>query len=379
MQSKICVLQVIPNLDVSGASQGCVDVANYLTEKNYNSYIATNSGRRIQDVKESETRVIIVPVHSKNPLIIILNIFRLAKIIRLFGINILHVRSRAPAWSSYFACLMTSTKFVSTFHGTYNFNNFLKKYYNSIMLMTDGTIAISKFIFDEIKTKYQKMPKIINIIPRGIDLEFFNEASIDQQIKNDILTKFKINKDTIKIMLPGRMTEWKGHLILLKAFERACQQIDKKIELLLVGPDDNILLKKKLTSFVYEKNIQNIVHFISARNDINNFYSIADIVVSPSTDPEAFGRVSIEAQAMGKFVIASNHGGSTETIINNETGYLFYNADVNDLSAKILKAINEDKHLSETVRQACIMNAQNNYSGKKMCDSTLNFYKEIIG
>ena len=131
--------------------------------------------------------------------------------------------------------------------------------------------------------------------------------------------------------------------------------------------------------FVYKKNIQSTVHFISARDDINNFYSIADIVVSPSTDPEAFGRISVEAQAMGKFVIASNHGGSTETIINNETGYLFNNADVNDLSAKILKAINEDKHRSETVRQACIMNAQNNYSGKKMCDSTLNFYKEIIG
>ena len=197
--------------------------------------------------------------------------------------------------------------------------------------------------------------------------------------QDNILKEFKINRESIKIMLPGRMTEWKGHLILLKAFERVIHQIDKKLELLLVGPDDNTLLKKKLTTFVHEKNIQSVVHFISARNDINNFYSIADIVVSPSTDPEAFGRVSIEAQAMGKFVIASNHGGSTETIINNETGYLFNNADVNDLSAKILKAINEDKHCSESVRQACITNVQKNYSDKKMCDSTLNFYNEIIG
>ncbi len=378
MQSKICVLQVIPNLDVSGASQGCVDVANYLTEKNYNSYIATNSGQNIKKVNEHETKVIKVPVHSKNPLIIILNIFRLARIIKLFGINILHVRSRAPAWSSYFACLMTHTKYVSTFHGTYNFNNFLKKYYNSIMLMTDGTIAISKFIYDEIKTKYQKMPRVIKIIPRGIDLEFFNVASINQQIKNDILKEFKINKDAIKIMLPGRMTEWKGHLILLKAFEQVSQQTDKKLELLLVGPEDNTSLKNRLTSFVHEKDIEGNVHFISERNDINNFYSIADIVVSPSTDPEAFGRISVEAQAMGKFVIASNHGGSTETIINNETGYLFNNADENDLSAKILKAINEDKHSSEIVREACIVNARNNYSDKKMCDLTLNFYNEII-
>ena len=379
MQSKICVLQVIPNLDVSGASQGCVDVANYLTEKNYNSYIATNSGQNIKKVSEHETKVIKVPVHSKNPLIIILNIFRLARIIKLFGINILHVRSRAPAWSSYFACLMTRTKYVSTFHGTYNFNNALKKYYNSVMLMTDGTIAISKFIYNEIKTKYQKMPKVIKIIPRGIDLEFFNVASIDQQIKNDILKEFKINKDAIKIMLPGRMTEWKGHLLLLKAFEQVSQQTEKKLELLMVGPDDNTSLKKRLTTFVHEKDIEGNVHFISARNDINNFYSIADIVVSPSTDPEAFGRISVEAQAMGKFVIASNHGGSTETIINNETGYLFNNADENDLSAKILKAINENKHCSEIVRQACITNVQKNYSDKKMCDSTLNFYNEIIG
>ena len=149
-------------------------------------------------------------------------------------------------------------------------------------------------------------------------------------------------------MLPGRMTEWKGHLLLLKAFEQVSQQTEKKLELLMVGPDDNTSLKKRLTTFVHEKDIEGNVHFISARNDINNFYSIADIVVSPSTDPEAFGRISVEAQAMGKFVIASNHGGSTETIINNETGYLFNNADENDLSAKILKAINEDKHSSET-------------------------------
>ena len=132
MQSKICVLQVIPNLDVSGASQGCVDVANYLTEKNYNSYIATNSGQNIKKVNKHETKVIKVPVHSKNPLIIILNIFRLVRIIKLFGINILHVRSRAPAWSSYFACLMTRTKCVSTFHGTYNFNNAFKKLKNKL-------------------------------------------------------------------------------------------------------------------------------------------------------------------------------------------------------------------------------------------------------
>ena len=150
MQSKICVLQVIPNLDVSGASQGCVDVANFLSEKNYNSYILTHSGPKSIEVKDSNEKVFYAPVNSKNPLKIFLNTIKIIQLIKKLNITIVHARSRAPAWSSYFACVVTGAKFITTFHGTYNFSNPLKKYYNSIMLKTNGTIAISEFISDNI-------------------------------------------------------------------------------------------------------------------------------------------------------------------------------------------------------------------------------------
>ena len=174
MQSKICVLQVIPNLDVSGASQGCVDVANFLSEKNYNSYILTHSGPKSTEVKDYNEKVFYAPVNSKNPLKIFFNIIKIIKLIKKLNITIVHARSRAPAWSSYFACAVTGAKFITTFHGTYNFSNPLKKYYNSIMLKTNGTIAISEFINDHINNCYPTKNYNIRTIARGIDLDFFD-------------------------------------------------------------------------------------------------------------------------------------------------------------------------------------------------------------
>ena len=168
MQSKVSVLQVIPKLNISGAEQGCIDIANYLTNNNHNSFIITSSGSRIDEVSKNGTRVIIMPVHSKNPIIIIINIFRIQKIIKSNNIDIIHVRSRAPAWTTYFIKKFNKIKLISTFHGTYNFNNKLKKFYNSIMLKTDGTIAISKFIQAHIKEKYSSNISKLKVIPRAV-------------------------------------------------------------------------------------------------------------------------------------------------------------------------------------------------------------------
>ena len=149
MQSKISVLQVIPQLDVSGAAQGCIDVANYLFENDHNSYVITQSGPSIHKINNYVENVFLLPVHSKNPITMFINIFRIRKLTRKLKIDILHVRSRAPAWSCFFVSKITGVKLISTFHGTYNFTNPLKKFYNSIMLRTDGTIAISNFIMNE--------------------------------------------------------------------------------------------------------------------------------------------------------------------------------------------------------------------------------------
>ena len=378
MQSKICVLQVIPNLDVSGASQGCIDIANFLSEKKYGSYILTSAGDKISEVNNFEHKVFNAPVHSKNPFIIFLNVLKIIKLIKKLNINIVHTRSRAPAWSSYFACAITGTKFVTTFHGTYNFNNPIKKYYNSIMLKTNGTIAISNFINRHIWDHYPKKNNNIKTIVRGIDLDFFNPHECNPNQQEVIIKKFNIDKGAIKILLAGRITSWKGHMLVLQAFAKIKANTKKKIEIIFVGPNDNDKLKNALKKFATENNLAKLIHFVGSRSDLNNFYGLVDFVVSASTDPEAFGRIAVEAQAMGKFVIASNHGGSTETVINGKTGYLFENNNPDDLCNKILDAIDKEKHTSKDTLKACIQHVQKKYSKIKMCEETLNFYNEVL-
>ena len=378
MQSKICVLQVIPNLDVSGASQGCVDVANFLSEKNYNSYILTHSGPKTSEVKDYNEKVFYASVNSKNPIKIFFNIIKIIKLIKKLNITIVHARSRAPAWSSYFACAVTGTKFITTFHGTYNFSNPLKKYYNSIMLKTNGTIAISEFINDHINNCYPTKNYNIRTIARGIDLNFFDPINVKAKQVELIIKEFNIDYDAIKILLAGRITGWKGHKLLLQAISSIIKKTNHKFEIIFVGPDENYKLKNSLKNFANEHNLAKSLHFVGSRTDLNNFYSLADLVISASTDPEAFGRISVEAQAMGKFVIASNHGGSVETVNDGETGYLFENNNAEVLCKKIIDAISNEKYKSEKTSEACISHVREKYSKIKMCEETINFYKEVI-
>ena len=378
MQSKISVLQVIPQLDVSGASQGCIDVANYLIENHHNCVVMTHSGKRVEDAKNKDISVIISPVHSKNPITIFSNIFRLLKVIRDYHIDIIHVRSRAPAWSCFFASKVSGKKFISTFHGTYNFNNFIKKFYNSIMLKADGTIAISSFIEDQIKSQYPKAPKNLKVIYRGIDSKIFNSNNVNPERIEQIKNQHSLESNSIKILLPGRLTGWKGHSILVQAIAEVIKSIKNKIEVLFVGPDENLSLKKHLKDQIQNLNMSNIFHFMGSSDEMANIYSLSDIVVSSSTDPEAFGRIAVEAQSMGKFVVASNHGGSVETVIDNETGYLYPPHDHKELAGMIIKAIDQNKYNSSEVREAGIKNVRENYSVDGMCKETLEFYKKIL-
>tara|TARA_B110001454_G_C12721656_1_gene434958 strand:+ start:4069 stop:5211 length:1143 start_codon:yes stop_codon:yes gene_type:complete len=378
MQSKISVLQVIPQLDVSGASQGCADIAEALIRNSYLSYIATASGVKIDQVKKQGTKVIILPVNSKNPITIIFNIFRLSKIIRDNKINIVHVRSRAPAWSSYLACKITNVKFISTFHGTYNFNNFLKKFYNSIMLRTDGTIAISKFINNHIHQNYSTKPLRLKTIARGIDINFFNPKLISQSEIHKALDELNLKKESIKILLPGRLTRWKGHSILIKAIANLLKSHQFDIQVLFFGPEDNQKLKNETVKEIHSYNLENIVKFYGPSKQMNLIYGLSDIVISSSTDPEAFGRISIEAQAMGKYIIASNHGGSQETVIEGKTGSLYSPLSHKELSATILDVIKNLKYKSDSVFDSAIDNVAKNYTKESMCKNTLNFYEEIL-
>ena len=184
MSSKIKVLQVIPKLGYGGAETGCYDLAHYLYEKDCKSYIVTSGGELLKFVKKDKVKIFRLPVQSKNPLIMIFNSIVISILVLIFNIDIIHARSRAPAWSCYFSSLLTRRKFVTTFHGTYSFKNNIKKYYNSIMLKSNLTIAGSNFIFDHINQNYGSYIKKKNklmVIFRGINLEYFNQKNVSEK------------------------------------------------------------------------------------------------------------------------------------------------------------------------------------------------------
>ncbi len=378
MQSKLSVLQIIPNLNVSGAEQGCIDIANYLVKNNCESFILTTSGSKIIDVEKNGTKVLLGPVNSKNPIIILKNIFLIMIFIRKFNINIIHVRSRAPAWSVFFVSKITKVKCISTFHGTYNFGGPIKKIYNSIMLKMNGTIAISNFIYEHIKKNYIVKKSAIQTIARGIDLKFFDPKSISRDDIDRIKKKYNLNNNSLKILLPGRVTEWKGHLILVDAIYKLLKEEEINIEVLFFGPDQKKSFKRRIEKEIHKKNLDHIIKFYGSTNQMNLIYALSDIVVSASTDPEAFGRVSIEAQAMGKYIIATDHGGSLETIINQKTGSLYSSENSSELAKVIREVITEKRYCSHTISSQAIKHVKENYGVDHMCEKTFNFYKKII-
>ena len=213
MTTKIKVLQVIPMLGYGGAETGCYDIAHYLTEKGCSSFIATSGGKLLKFVKKNKVKIFRLPVHSKNPLLIILNTIILSILILINNINIVHARSRAPAWSCYFACLITRRNFITTFHGTYNYKSYLKKIYNSVMLKSKLTIAGSNFIFNHITENYNnflKRKKKLRVIYRGINLDYYNQKNISILKLEKLKKEWEITSNKFTILLPGRLTTWKG-------------------------------------------------------------------------------------------------------------------------------------------------------------------------
>jgi glycosyltransferase involved in cell wall biosynthesis len=378
MQEKPNILQVIPTLNISGAEQGCFDVANYLTKNGFTSNVVTSSGYRIDQLKKNGSIVNKIPVHSKNPVTIIFNIFRILKIVEKNNINIIHARSRAPAWSCYFVAKIARIKFITTFHGTYNFNNKIKKFYNSIMLRSDYVIAISEFIYNEIKTKYAYSKKNISVISRGIDIKYLDPSKIDYKKVNNFLKDLNLENNPIKLVLPGRVSGWKGHKIAIEAMTYLREKSSKDFVLLLVGPTDNLKLKNNLLRKINELKLENRVKFIGPTKEMDLVYSTADIVLSCSTDPEAFGRIPVEAQAMGKVIIASNHGGHRETIINGLSGFLYHPLNPIELANSIIKTISNEIYLDEQYKIKRRQIILDNFTDLNMCEKTLEVYNKVL-
>ena len=383
MSSNIKVLQVIPKMGYGGAETGCYDIAHYLPENNIKSFIVTSGGDLIKFIDKKKVKLIKLPVHSKNPLIILLNSIILTGIILFYNITIVHARSRAPGWSCLIATKLTKRKFVTTFHGTYNFSGKLKKFYNSVMLRSDLIIAGSNFIFSHIKENYSEflnLKKKFMVIFRGINVDYFDPSTKLENDEVKLLKKWDTNKEKKIILMPGRLTPWKGQELFIEAINLVKIELGyEAFHVIILGSDQGRdLYKKKLIRLIEQYRLTNQVKFIDHCKDMALAYKVSDVVVSASIEPEAFGRVAVEAQSMEKLIIASNIGGSNETIVDGKTGILFESGDAKSLSKKIIDAVTMDEASLKIIGKEGRKNIIKKFNVEKMCFSTYSEYKRLL-
>ena len=383
MTTKLNVLQVIPKLGYGGAETGCYDIAHFLSENDCGSILATSGGELLKFVKKDKVKLFRLPVHSKNPFLILFNTLVLILYIIIFKINIIHARSRAPAWSCYFASIITRRVFVTTFHGTYNFKSNIKKFYNSIMLRAKLTIAGSNFIFSHINENYSEYlggANKLKVIFRGINVDYFNSKNISVLKQEKLKQEWDLSSNKFTILLPGRLTYWKGQEKFIESLNILIEDYNvANFQAIILGSDQGRkVYSKKLINLVERYHLNKKVKFIQHCKEMPLAYSLADVIVSSSVEPEAFGRVSVEAQAMGKPIIASDIGGSKETVINKKTGFLYNHDDPRELAKSLNTVIQLSSDELKSIGNEGRKNIIKKFDVEIMCQSNLKEYKKLI-
>jgi glycosyltransferase involved in cell wall biosynthesis len=376
LQSQPVILQIIPELGAGGAEQGCIDIAAELVASGALSIVVSNGGSRVPELARIGATHINLPVHSKNPIVMWKNIHALRKIIHRYNVNIVHARSRAPAWSAFYACKNTRAHFITTCHAPYNIKNETKRFYNSSIAQGERVIAISHFVADYLKHNYKIDDTRIRLIPRGIPMDRFHPTAVTPERMITLSNDWRIPDGSNIIMLPARLTRWKGHKVLLDALTILGR---KDLFCVIIGSDQGRKeYRAELEAYIKEKNLGGSVRMVDHCKDMPAAYMLASVVVCPSTDPEGFGRVPVEAQAMGRPIIAADHGGAQETIVAGQTGWLIPPSDPQALA----NAIEEAMALTATQRAMLATRAMAhvaaNFTREQMADRTLNVYAELL-
>lgn len=370
------VLQVLPTLGTGGVERGTIDVARALVAAGWRALVASAGGPLVREVERAGAEHVALPVDSKNPFVMRGNIDRLADLVRTHDIDIVHARSRAPAWSARGAAARAGAHFVTTFHGTYNVGNPLKKAYNAIMTRGERVIAISQFIGRHVVADYGADPARVVVIPRGIDLALFDRAAVSPERIVRLAQAWRLDDGVPVVMLPGRLTEWKGQSVLIEAIARLGR---RDLHCILVGDDQGrAAYRKRLENDIARLGLESVVRLIGHCNDMPAAYMLADVVVSASTDPEAFGRVAAEAQALGRLIVATDHGAARETVIDSVTGWLVAPGDAQALAEGLRVALGTGPAARDAMTARAVAHARERFATDRMCAQTLAVYEEIL-
>jgi len=371
------VLQIIPHLGAGGAEQACVDVTIGLKSAGHRALIMTSGGARLPEIRQAGGEIILRPVHRKNPWMIFINMLWMIYFIQHYKVDIVHVRSRAPAWSAWGAARLTRRSFVTTQHAAYKFSNPLKKLYNSVMAKGDRVIAISEFLARHITRTYTMDPSALRTIPRGIDLVRFSPENVDEKRRAMLCLDWKLELGKPLILVPSRISPIKGQALFLEAMAMLGPEF-KQVHAIILGDDQGRhAYREELQSIIDKRELHDRVQLVHHCQDMPAAYSLASLVVAPSLVPEGFGRVPVEAMAMGVPVIASKLGGFTETIQHNETGWLVEPHDPEALAQAIMQALSlSDEQLEHLVLKAR-QQARARYDKWQMVAATLAVYEEV--
>ncbi|MCF4167731.1 glycosyltransferase family 4 protein [Zavarzinia compransoris] len=370
------VLQVLPALGAGGVERTAVDVAAGLTAAGVETFVASEGGRMVHDLERVGARHITLPLATKNPLRIRANARRLAEAIDAHGIELVHARSRAPAWSARMAARNAGLPFVTTYAGTYNENFPGKRRYNAIMASGDVVIANSHFIAEHVRERYPRAVNRLVTIPRGIDIDLFDPSRVSPERVIAVARNWRLPDGPRVILMPGRLTRWKGQLFLLEALAKLGR---RDIVCFIVGDDQGRRkYAREVEETVTRLDLGGVVRIVGHCRDMAAAYMLADVVVAPSLEPEAFGRIPVEGQAMGKPVVVTDHGGFRETVIPGETGLLVPPGDVDALA----RALGDALALDATARQALAGHARahvaDTWTVARMVRSTIVVYRGLM-
>ena len=374
-KKKYTIAQILPALNTGGVERGTVEISKALVDNNFKSIVISSGGYMVSQITRNGGIHYDLDVHTKNPLKWPKIRSKLKRILESENVDLIHFCSRAPAWIGIPIGVILDIPVITSVHMRFRKSNFFKKYYNSILTKGNSIIAISKHIEESITSSFPKVSAKIKIIHRGVDLDLFNPSKINPA---RIIAQSKhLNlKDNVPVLImAARPAMWKGYQVLIKALSK----VKHDFQCVLIGASDgnqkfqNILINK-----IIQSKLETKIRLINSTRDIQAAMILGDLIIMPSITPEPFGRIVLEAQALGKIPIAFDHGGASETIIDGKTGFLAEPIKVTSLSEKISFALSLKPQKREKIGEFAKKFVSKNFNHYKMCNLTLSLYKQTI-
>ncbi len=369
------VLQVLPALRSGGVERGTIEIARALTQKGWKALVASEGGALESQLLRVGAKHITLPLSTKNPFKMWINAIRLEQVIHDYKVDIVHARSRAPAWSAWMAARNAGARFVTTFHGAYSIQNRWKRKYNAVMARGERVIAISHFIAGHIRENYRVNDANLRTIQRGVDIRLFSSTNHSQQRMIELSREWRLPETLPLILFPGRITRWKGQDVFLKALAKVPHR--NFFAVILGDATEHPTYYNELEALIEKLDLSGHVRIAGHTHHMTEAYMLAKLVVATSVDPEPFGRVVLEAQAMGRPVIATNQGGPQETVVPNVTGWLVAPGDVHELESALTYALSLDAEVQKWMSDQAVLNARQ-FSTERMCEQTVAVYQELL-